>query len=83
MEEQFSEVVGNCHYEKLWNHLDRKELRDFGSTKYFSSDLKSCQLQLSSFDAPTLYAGESSLFSLHLAKEHCFVLKISIVKILF
>ena len=33
MEEQFPEVVGNSHYEKLWNHLDRRELRDFGLTK--------------------------------------------------
>ena len=32
MEEQFPEVVGNSHYEKLWNALDRRELRDFGST---------------------------------------------------
>ena len=30
---QFPEVVGNYHYEKLWNHLDKRELRDFGSTK--------------------------------------------------
>ena len=33
MEEQFPEVVGNLHYEKLLNHLDRRELRDFRSTK--------------------------------------------------
>ena len=33
MEEKFPEVVGNSHYEKLWNQLDRRELRDFGSTK--------------------------------------------------
>ena len=35
VEEQFPEVVGNSQYEKLWNHLDRRELRDFGSTKCF------------------------------------------------
>ena len=33
MEEQFPEVVGKTHYEKLSNALDRRELRDFGSTK--------------------------------------------------
>ena len=33
MEEQFPEVVGISHYEKLWTHLDKRELRDFGSTK--------------------------------------------------
>ena len=31
---EFPEVVGISHYEKLWNHLDKRELRDFGSTKY-------------------------------------------------
>ena len=46
VEEQFPEVVGNYHYEKLWNALDRRELHDFGSTKKFTmtyihnSDLK-------------------------------------------
>ena len=33
VEEQFPEVVGNSHYEKLWNHLDKRELRDFRLTK--------------------------------------------------
>ena len=33
VEEQFPEVGGNSHYEKLWNHLDKMELRDFGLTK--------------------------------------------------
>ena len=33
VEEQFPEVGGNSHYEKLWNHLDKRELRDFGLTK--------------------------------------------------
>ena len=35
VEEQFPEVVGNSHYEKLWNHFDKRELQDFGSTKLF------------------------------------------------
>ena len=35
MEEQLPEVVGNSHYEKLWNALDKRELHDFGSTNYF------------------------------------------------
>ena len=35
VEEQFPEVVGNMHYEKLWNHLDNRELHDFGLTKCF------------------------------------------------
>ena len=35
MEEQFPEVVGISHYEKLWTHLDKRELHDFGSTKLF------------------------------------------------
>ena len=33
VEEQFPKVVGKTHYEKLSNALDRRELRDFGSTK--------------------------------------------------
>ena len=37
VQEQFPELVGNSHYEKLWYHLDRRELRDFGLTKYFNS----------------------------------------------
>ena len=32
MEEQFPEVTENSLYEKLWNHLDKRELRHFGST---------------------------------------------------
>ena len=32
MEEQFPEVVGISHYEKSRNHLDKRELHDFGST---------------------------------------------------
>ena len=32
-EEQFPDVVENYHYEKLWNHLDKRELRNLGSTK--------------------------------------------------
>ena len=32
VEEQFPKVVGKTHYEKLSNALDRRELRDFGST---------------------------------------------------
>ena len=35
VEEQFPEVRENSLYEKLWNHLDKRELRDFGSTKLF------------------------------------------------
>ena len=30
VEEQFPEIVGNSHFEKLWNALDRRELRDLG-----------------------------------------------------
>ena len=37
VEEKFPEVVGNSHYAKLWNHLDKRELRDFGSTKFLAS----------------------------------------------
>ena len=33
VEEQFHEVTENSLYEKLWHHLDKRELRDFGSTK--------------------------------------------------
>ena len=29
VEELFPEVEGNSHYEKLWNDLDKRELRDF------------------------------------------------------
>ena len=32
---EFPEVVRISHYEKLWNHLDKRELRDFRSTKTF------------------------------------------------
>ena len=32
VEEQFPEVRENSPYEKLWNHLDKRELRDFGLT---------------------------------------------------
>ena len=39
VEEIFLEVVGNCHYEKLWNPLDKRELRDFGSTKVFIANV--------------------------------------------
>ena len=35
VEEQFPEVVGNSHYEKLLSHLDRRELHDFRSTNTF------------------------------------------------
>ena len=34
VEEQFPKVVGKTHYGKLLNALDRRELRDFGSTMY-------------------------------------------------
>ena len=34
VEEQFPEVRENSIYEKLWNHLDKRELCDSGSTKY-------------------------------------------------
>ena len=33
VEEQFTEVTENSLYEKLWNPFDKRELRDFGSTK--------------------------------------------------
>ena len=36
VEEKFPKVVGNSHYENLWNHLDKRELRDFRSTKNFN-----------------------------------------------
>ena len=36
VQEQFPKVVGNSHYENLWNHLDKRELRDFRSTKNFN-----------------------------------------------
>ena len=36
VEEQFPEVVGISNYEKSWNHLDKRELRDFRSTKLFT-----------------------------------------------
>ena len=36
VEEQFPEVRENSLYEKLWNHLDKRELHDFRSTKSFS-----------------------------------------------
>ena len=38
VEEQFPEVRENSLYEKLWNDLDKRELRDFGSTNYFKSN---------------------------------------------
>ena len=34
VEEQFPEVRENSLYEKLLNHLEKRELRDFGSTKH-------------------------------------------------
>ena len=37
VEEQFPEVDGNSHYEKLWNALDRRELHGFGSTIFITS----------------------------------------------
>ena len=37
VEEQFPEVVGLFHYEELWNHLDKRDLRDFRSTKIISN----------------------------------------------
>ena len=36
VEEQFPEVTENSLYEKLWHHLDKKELRDFGFDKTLS-----------------------------------------------
>ena len=33
VKEQFPKVVGKTQYEKLLNALDRRELRDFRSTK--------------------------------------------------
>ena len=36
VEEQFPEVVGNSQYEKLWYHLDKRQLRAFGSTNEFT-----------------------------------------------
>ena len=42
VEEQFPKVVGNSH-EKLWNHLNRRELRDFRSTKYLAYSLTQIQ----------------------------------------
>ena len=44
VEEQFPEVRENSLYEKLWNHLDKKELRDFGSTKPFSAHPKASNI---------------------------------------
>ena len=32
---KYLEVVGISHYEKLWNHRDKRELQDFRSTKLF------------------------------------------------
>ena len=49
VEEQFPEVVGNSHYEKLWNHLDRRELRYFGLTKVFVVFLRQAKIRLSHF----------------------------------
>ena len=40
VEEQFPKVVGISHYEKLLNALDRRELRDFGSTNYIKTNAK-------------------------------------------
>ena len=39
VEEQFPEVRENSLYEKLLNHLDKRELRGFGTTKYI---IKNC-----------------------------------------
>ena len=44
VEEQFPEVTENSLYEKLWNHFDKRELRDFGSTKNFVKILFSIEL---------------------------------------
>ena len=44
MEEQFPEIVGNSHHEKLWNHLDKRELRDLRSTKLHFYIYKKLQL---------------------------------------
>ena len=30
---EFPEVVGISHYEKIWNHLDKRELGNFRLTK--------------------------------------------------
>ena len=37
VEEQFPEVTENSLYDKLWKQLDKRELRDFGSTKHNST----------------------------------------------
>ena len=37
VEEHFLEVTENSLFEKLWHHLDKRELRDFGSTNTFST----------------------------------------------
>ena len=49
MEEQFPEVVGKTHYEKLLNALDRRELRDFRSTKGFIMPLSRSGLNRACF----------------------------------
>ena len=50
VEGQFPEFVGNSHYEKFWNHLDRRELRDFGSTKPFTKNFKRVTGQIREFE---------------------------------
>ena len=39
VEVQLPSVTGNSLYEKLWNHLDKREKRDLGSTKQFKDNL--------------------------------------------
>ena len=39
VEEQFPEVVRISHHEKLWNHLNKRELRDFRSTNEYKGVL--------------------------------------------
>ena len=44
VEEKFPEVRENSLYAKLWNQLDKRELRDFGLTKLFFKNSFSIQL---------------------------------------
>ena len=37
VEEQFPEVTENSFYEKIWNHLEKRELRNFGLTNDISN----------------------------------------------
>ena len=46
MEEQFPEVVGISHYEKLWNHLDKRELTTSGRQIYLSNIFPAKTLKL-------------------------------------